>query len=121
MSSRSTIADSPDSHIYSECNESRYSIMGKFIGYDIHFCIGNDDLVGFSMEGHHLKMELSAEGISKKIGRKIQLFTPDLEGVYFNTRDGVEIIIRGGTHTEEKLRNEDFSYIADIEIQKVIG
>lgn len=96
MSTKATIIDTPDSHIYEETNRQQ-SIFGKFFGFDVLADIDSSSVKSIRFEGEYLEVAFKNNSpISKVLGEKIRLWGNDLMLVEMDEQY-LSIEIKGGS------------------------
>jgi hypothetical protein len=102
MSTKATVIDTNDSHIYEETNRQQ-SIFGKFDGYDIICDIDADSVKNIKFEGQYFEAEFKTNSaISEAVGKNIKIWGGDLLLVEMDNHY-LTIEIKGGTRTAKTL------------------
>lgn len=89
MSTRSTIYDDKYLTVYKEGTEFRESIIGEFLGYDLHVIVDKKHLESISITDGCFYVDIVGHDYLMIHGRYVCKFDYDI--------DGLEIVLKGGS------------------------
>jgi hypothetical protein len=104
MSSKATVIDNADGHIYEETNRPQ-SVFGKIIGWDIMFDVLATSVKSIKFEGEYFTAIFKENSpIALILGNMIKIWGGDLISVEMDD-EYLSIEIKGGTNTAKQLKS----------------